>query len=88
LSVWPKNPTGGGFCNLEFDRLVTRAEALQPTDPITAQDIWARADQLAVDQAAWAPLESTSSAELLSRRAGHVSLDANSLPEIDQLWVR
>jgi hypothetical protein len=30
----------------------------------------------------------TASAELLSRRAGHFTLAANSLPLIDQLWVR
>ena len=28
------------------------------------------------------------SAELLSRRAGHFTLDADSGPQIDQLWVR
>ena len=27
------------------------------------------------------------SVELLSRRAGHFTLDANSQPRIDQLWV-
>jgi hypothetical protein len=31
---------------------------------------------------------SNSSVELLSRRTGHVTLDASSLPRIDQLWVR
>jgi ABC-type transport system substrate-binding protein/DNA-binding SARP family transcriptional activator len=78
----------GGFCNARFDRLVARAELLQSADPIAAQDIWARADHLAVDQAAWVPLANTASAELLSRRAAHFTLDANSLPQIDQLWVR
>jgi hypothetical protein len=34
------------------------------------------------------PLVSTASIELLSRRAGHFTLDANSQPLIDQLWVR
>ena len=88
----PKDPASttnnGGFCNTQFDHLVAQAETLQPTDPATAQDIWARADHLAVDQAAWVPLVNTASAELLSRRAGHLTLDANSQPQIDQLWVR
>ncbi len=88
----PEDPArttnGGGFCNAHFDRLIAQAEALQPTDPATAQDIWARADQLAADQAAWVPLANTASAELLSRRAGHFTLDADSGPQIDQLWVR
>jgi hypothetical protein len=61
---------------------------MQLTNPAAAQDIWARADHLAVGQAAWVPLVNTASAELLSPRAGHFTLDANSLPQIDQLWVR
>jgi ABC-type oligopeptide transport system substrate-binding subunit len=78
----------GGFCQAEFDRLVARAEALQLTDPGKAERIWARADRLAVDQAAWVPLVSTGSAELLSRRTGHFKLDATGGTDIDQLWVR
>ena len=88
----PQDPArttnSGGFCNTHFDRLIAQAQKLQPTDPATAQDIWAKADHLAVDQAAWLPLVNTASAEMLSRRAGHFTLDANNLPQIDQLWVR
>jgi ABC-type transport system substrate-binding protein len=88
----PEDPArttnGGGFCNARFDHLVRQAEATQLTNPAAAQDIWARADHLAVDQAAWIPLVNTASAEVLSRRAGHFALSANSLPQIDQLWVR
>jgi peptide/nickel transport system substrate-binding protein len=83
-----RTTNAGGFCHAGFDRLVTRAEALQTTDPARAQEIWARADRLAVDQAAWVPLVNIASIELLSRRAGHFTLDANSVPRIDQLWVR
>jgi ABC-type transport system substrate-binding protein len=88
----PEDPArttnGGGFCNARFDHLVRQAEAMQLTNPAAAQDIWARADRLAVDQAAWVPLVNTADAELLSRRAGHFTLDADGLPQIDQLWVR
>jgi hypothetical protein len=59
-----------------------------PPDPATAQDTWARADRLAVNKAAWVPLVNTASAELLSRRAGHFTLDADSQPQIDQIWAR
>jgi YVTN family beta-propeller protein len=83
-----RTTNSGGFCNTHFDRLIAQAQTLQPTDPVTAQEIWAKADRLAVDQAAWLPLVNTASAELLSRRAGHFTLDANNLPQIDQLWVR
>ena len=88
----PDYPTrttnGGGYCNATFDRLVRQAETLQLTDPAAAQSIWARADHLAADQAAWVPLANTRDAELISRRASHFTLDANGLPQIDQLWVR
>ena len=83
-----RTTNGGGFCDAGLDRLVRQAETLQLTDPAAAQNIWAEADHLAVDQAAWAPLANTGNAELLSRRAGHFTLDADGLPQIDQLWVR
>jgi len=78
----------GGFCDATFDGLVARAERLGTTDPARAQRIWASADRRAVDQAAWVPLVNTASIELTSRRVGHFTLDANSQPQIDQLWVR
>ena len=83
-----RTTNAGGFCNATFGRLVGQAETLQLTDPAAAQDIWALADRLAVDQAAWVPLANTGYAELLSPRAGHLTLDADGLPQIDQLWVR
>ena len=83
-----RTTNAGGFCNPAFDRLVRQAETLQLTDPAAAQDIWAEADHLAVEQAAWVPLANTGYAELLSRRTGHFTLDAGGLPQIDQLWVR
>ena len=88
----PEEPThgtnAGGFCDPRFDRLVARAATLETTDPAKAQRIWAAADRLAVDQAAWVPLVNGASVELVSERTGHFTLDANSQPLLDQLWVR
>jgi YVTN family beta-propeller protein len=88
----PDNPeqttNDGGFCVPAFDRLVSRAQRLQLTDPAAAERVWAAADRLAVDDAAWIPLVSTSSIEFFSTRTGHFTVDANSQPQIDQLWVR
>jgi YVTN family beta-propeller protein len=81
-------PNAGGFCNPAFDRLIAKAEGLETANPAKAQRIWARADRLAVTQAAWVPLVNGASAELVSERTGHFTLDANSQPAIDQLWVR
>jgi YVTN family beta-propeller protein len=79
---------GGSFCDPALDRLVARADRLQLDDPATAQALWARADRRAVDLAPWAPIVSNTSVELLSPRTSHFTLDASSLPQIDQLWVR
>jgi ABC-type oligopeptide transport system substrate-binding subunit len=91
-SYHPQDPAlttnGGGFCDRRFDRLVSQAETLQLTDPGAAEDIWARADRLATDQAAWVPLVNTASVDFLSLRTGNYTLDAGGLPQIDQLWVR
>ena len=78
----------GGFCNPAFDRLIAKAERMETTNPAKAQRLWARADRLAVKQAASVPLVNSASVELVSERTGHFTLDANSLPAIDQLWVR
>jgi peptide/nickel transport system substrate-binding protein len=78
----------GGFCNPTFDRLIAKAERLETTNPAKAQRIWATADRLAVEQVAWVPLVNSASVELVSERTGHFTLDANSQPAIDQLWVR
>jgi hypothetical protein len=58
------------------------------TGPLTTPRPAASADHLAVDQAAWVPLANTGDAELLSRYVGNFTLDADGLPQIDQLWVR
>ena len=83
-----RSTNGGGVCDEGFDRLVARAESVETTDPAKAQRIWAKADRLAVDQAVWVPLVNSASVELASERTGHFTLDANSQPQIDQLWVR
>jgi peptide/nickel transport system substrate-binding protein len=82
-----RSTNGGGFCDPAFDRLVARAQTLQPSDPQRAQEVWGQADRLAVDRAALVPVASTKSVELLSRRAGHFTLDANGQAAIHQLWV-
>lgn len=78
----------GGFCDPKLDRLLARAQTLQTTDPVAADALWAQADRLAVDQAAWAPMVNNAAVEILSTRVGDFTLDPNSLPQIDQLWVR
>jgi peptide/nickel transport system substrate-binding protein len=83
-----RSTNAGGFCNATFDRLIAKAERLATTNPVRAHRAWARADRLAVKQAAWVPLVNSAAVELVSERIGHFTLDASSQPAIDQLWVR
>jgi YVTN family beta-propeller protein len=91
-SYRPGEPTlttnAGDFCDRRLDRLVAQAERLQTRDPGAADALWAAADRRAVDRAGWVPLVSNASIEVLSARTGHFTLDAGSLPQLDQLWVR
>jgi YVTN family beta-propeller protein len=75
----------GGFCDARFDRLVARAERMEP---MAAERMWARADRRAVDRAAWLPLVNPGAADLLSTRTRHFTLAADGLVALDQLWVR
>ena len=83
-----QSTNSGGFCAPKLDRLTARAQTLQTSDPVAADALWAQADRLAVDQAAWAPIVNNAAVEVLSNRVGDFTLDSSSLPQIDQLWVR
>jgi peptide/nickel transport system substrate-binding protein len=83
-----QNTNSGGYCDRRLDRLIVRAEAAEVSDPLRAQAIWARAERRAVDRAATAPAVTSKDIELVSRRTGHFTLDADSQLRFDQLWVR
>ena len=87
----PENPAqttnAGGWCDPTFDRLASRAEAAEVPDPPRAQRLWARAERRAVDRAPVVPAITSRDVELVSPRVGHFTLDANSQPRLDQLWV-
>lgn len=82
------SPNAGGYCNHRLDRLLAAATTADVAVPNGGATGWARADHLAVDDAAVVPVVDLAGVEMLSRRAGHFTLDSTSLPQIDQLWVR
>jgi YVTN family beta-propeller protein len=84
----PRNTNAGGYCNHALDRVMASAAAAGARDPSAGNRLWARADRLAIDDAAIVPMVDLAGIELLSRRTGHFTLDADSLPRADQLWVR
>jgi peptide/nickel transport system substrate-binding protein len=64
-----RSATAGGFwCDPALDRLVRRADALEPTDLARADAAWARADRRAVDRAAWVPLVNPRELDFVSER--------------------
>jgi ABC-type transport system substrate-binding protein/class 3 adenylate cyclase len=79
----------GGFCDPRVEAAIAQARRVQITDPATANDLWARVDRLAVDDAAWVPMVTPSTTVFLSNRVGNYQ-DTPQLQNalIDQLWVR
>jgi peptide/nickel transport system substrate-binding protein len=77
------------FCDHQVDALTQRAAQLEPTDPVAANVLWARADRLATDLAPWLPTVSENETDLVSRRVGDYHYVAcGSCSPLDQLWVR
>ncbi len=84
------DPSSGstGYCDPTLDRMMQRARRLQITAPQTANNLWARIDHAFVDRAAWLPLVTPTSTDLVSKRAGNYRYHPLWGPLLDQLWLR
>ena len=61
-----------GFCDPQVDKLASKAQAAQLTDPAYARRLWAQVDRLVTDQAPWVPVDNSStSAGFVSARVGN-----------------
>jgi YVTN family beta-propeller protein len=78
--------SGSFFCHPGIDRLMSRADDLQATDPQAAARVWAQVDHEITDLAPWVPFASLRSADFTSARAGDYQYAGGIL--LDQLWVR
>jgi peptide/nickel transport system substrate-binding protein len=78
----------GGYCNQRLDSLIAAAEAADPTDPVTAREIWREADRLAVEDAAIVPTVVQQDSVITSARVRNVQNTPLDLPILDQIWVR
>jgi len=65
------NPNFSEFCDPQIDRQITRARALEVTDPALASSLWTRIDREVVDQAPVVPLVNPKQVDFLSRRVGN-----------------
>jgi YVTN family beta-propeller protein len=77
-----------GFCDPQVDKLASKAQAAQLTDPAYARRLWAQVDRLVTNQAPWAPVSNSSSAGFVSARVGNYQESAFYGPLVDQMWVR
>jgi len=76
------------FCDPAVDRLATRAAALQLTDPVAADDLWALADREITNLAPWLPTVTETETDLVSPRVGDYQYVPTIGALLDQLWVR
>jgi YVTN family beta-propeller protein len=77
-----------GFCDPYTDKLASRAQAAQATDPGAARRLWAQADRMVTDQAPWAPVLNEASTVFVSSRVGNYQESPVYGPLLGQLWVR
>jgi peptide/nickel transport system substrate-binding protein len=84
----PNNPNFSQFCDPQIDRQITRARALESTDPATSSLLWSRIDRELVDQAPVVPLVNPKQVDFLSQRVGNYQYNPQWGDLLDQLWVR
>ena len=84
----PTNVNVSEFCDPTTDRLVARAEGLEPTDPQRAAAAWAAVDRRVMSLAPVAPMYVQRWVDLVSRRAGNYEFSPEWGVLVDQLWVR
>ena len=81
------NRTFTNYCNPAFDALAAEAKSLQTTDPAAANEKWAQADRMIVDDAPWAPLFNEGS-DFVSERVGNYQFHLYYGALLDQMWVQ
>ena len=84
----PTNVNVSEFCDATTDKLVARAEQLEPTDPQRAAAAWAAVDRRVMSLAPVGPMYVQRYVDLVSRRAGNYEFSPQWGVLVDQLWVR
>ena len=76
------------YCNPAIDAKIKQAAALQTSDPVRADALWARIDRDLVDQAVTMPFLTPRARVLVSTRVGNYQSHAEWGTLLDQLWVK
>jgi peptide/nickel transport system substrate-binding protein len=90
-SFLPRSPANGNraeFCNLRIDAEISRARALQTSNPHAAAQLWSTIDHDITDQAPWVFLGNRRKVDFVSRRVGNYQYNPQWGALIDQMWVR
>jgi len=77
-----------GFCDPHSDKLASRAQAAQFTDPGAARRLWGRVVRMVTDRAPWAPVLNEASTVFVSSRVGNYQESPVYGPLLAQIWVR
>jgi ABC-type transport system substrate-binding protein len=86
-----KSPTQSNlfeYCNPRLDAKMKEAAALQASDPVRANQLWAEVDRAIVDQAVALPWGSPRYIALVSERVGNYQGHPLWGTLLDQLWVK
>ena len=83
-----RNLNTAELCDSRLDGLINQAEAVQVRNPALGAALWQKADRRAVDLAAWVPLLTAVSTDVVSSRVGNYQHNAEWSVLLDQLWVR
>ncbi len=78
----------GYFCSRPIDAKVTKAEALEATDPVAATRLWAQIDRAIVDGAPAVMAFNPTDVTFVSRRVGNFEHHPLYQILLDQLWVQ
>jgi peptide/nickel transport system substrate-binding protein len=92
-SFIPNNPNNvnsnyAAFCDPGIDRRISRAEALDTSDPPRANTMWASIDRQIVNDAPWLPFTTPSGIYLVSPRVGNFQYNPVIGTLVSQIWVK
>jgi len=76
------------YCDPRLDKLASKAQAAQLTNPATARRLWAQVDRIVTNQAPWVPILNESLAGFVSSRVGNFQESPGYAYMLDQMWVR
>jgi peptide/nickel transport system substrate-binding protein len=90
-SYVPKSPINLNlfeYCDPALDAKMKEAAALEASDPVRADELWAKVDRTLVDRAVTVPWSNPRNRVLVSKRVGNVQSHPLWGTLLDQLWVK